>query len=303
MKPFTRIVIFIATMLLAPISPAQDKEQKSPEQKPAQDKEQKSPEQKRARQVWIRLKSGTVLSGVLVKMDPESIDFTVRGILQTVNCDDLIGVMFEPPTLGGSGVGIGAGGGIIEPMTSTLCPTITYREKPKYTETAMNNGVEGTVVLLVVFQMNGSITDIKVIRGLPDGLTEKAIEAAKKIRFTPAMKDGAPVSVRGALEFTFNLYSRLTLLAPEDGAEFSHYPRKMEFKWMPVPKAAFYRVLIYQNSPNSPEGIKLQDRETKDTEFVFYFPEAQTGRWRVEAVKDGGRLLAASEWRSFRFTK
>jgi len=76
-------------MLLAPISPAQDKEQRSPEQKPVQDKEQKSPEQKPARQVWIRLKSGQVLTGDLVKMDPESIDFTVKGILQTVKCDDL----------------------------------------------------------------------------------------------------------------------------------------------------------------------------------------------------------------------
>src|SRR5262250_86337 len=88
MKPFTRIVIFITTMLLAPISPAQDKEQKSPEQKQVQDKEQKSLEQKPARQVWIRLKSGPVLTGDLVKMDPESIDFTVKGILQTVKCDD-----------------------------------------------------------------------------------------------------------------------------------------------------------------------------------------------------------------------
>jgi hypothetical protein len=41
---------------------------------------------------------------------------------------------------------------------------------------------------------------------LPDGLTEKAIEAAKKIRFNPAVKNGAPVSVRGQLEFSFNLY-------------------------------------------------------------------------------------------------
>jgi outer membrane biosynthesis protein TonB len=40
---------------------------------------------------------------------------------------------------------------------------------------------------------------------LPHGLTEKAIEAAKKIRFNPAVRDGQPVSVRGNLEYTFNL--------------------------------------------------------------------------------------------------
>ena len=54
-------------------------------------------------------------------------------------------------------------------------------------------------MLQVVFNVNQQITDIRVIRGLPDGLTEKAIEAAKKIRFNPAVKNGAPVSVRGVL--------------------------------------------------------------------------------------------------------
>ena len=91
-------------------------------------------------------------------------------------------------------------------MTATLRPTILYREKAKYTEEARQNKVQGTVVLSVVFNLNGSITEVKVVRGLPDGLTEKAIEAARKIRFNPAVKNGTPVSVRGQLEFSFNLY-------------------------------------------------------------------------------------------------
>jgi len=107
--------------------------------------------------------------------------------------------------IGGGDMGLG-GGRSIEPMTASLRPTILYREKAKYTEEARQNKIQGTVVLQVVFNVNGSITDIRVIRGLPDGLTEKAIEAAKKIRFNPAVKAGTPVSVRGSLEFTFNLY-------------------------------------------------------------------------------------------------
>jgi TonB family protein len=58
----------------------------------------------------------------------------------------------------------------------------------------------------VIFTADGRIDSIRVVRGLPDGLTEKAIEAAKRIRFQPAVKNGAPVSVRGQLEFSFNLY-------------------------------------------------------------------------------------------------
>jgi len=107
--------------------------------------------------------------------------------------------------IGGGDMGLG-GGRSIEPMTASLRPTILYREKAKYTEEARQNKIQGTVVLQVVFNVNGSITDVRVIRGLPDGLTEKAIEAAKRIRFNPAVKSGTPVSVRGSLEFTFNLY-------------------------------------------------------------------------------------------------
>jgi TonB family protein len=106
---------------------------------------------------------------------------------------------------GGGDMGLGGGGGI-QPMTANLKPTILYTEKPRYTEEARQNKIQGTVVLSVVFTADGRITSIRVVRGLPDGLTEKAIEAAQKIRFNPAVKNGAPVSVRGSLEFTFNLY-------------------------------------------------------------------------------------------------
>ncbi len=106
---------------------------------------------------------------------------------------------------GGGDMGLG-GGRSIEPMSGSLRPTILYKEKAKYTEEARQNKVQGTVVLNVVFTSDGRITNIRVVRGLPDGLTEKAIEAAQKIRFNPAVRNGAPVSVRGNLEFTFNLY-------------------------------------------------------------------------------------------------
>ena len=87
-----------------------------------------------------------------------------------------------------------------------LKPKVTYRESAKYTEEARYNVTHGTVALSVVFRSNGSITDVKVIRGLPHGLIESAIDAAGKVRFEPGTKDGQPVSVRGTLEFTFNLY-------------------------------------------------------------------------------------------------
>ena len=84
-------------------------------------------------------------------------------------------------------------------------PTILYREKAEYTQEARDNGVEGTVQLSMVFGADGQIRDLKIVRGLPHGLTEKAIEAANKIRFEPATKDGQPVNVRGMVEYSFKL--------------------------------------------------------------------------------------------------
>jgi hypothetical protein len=50
------------------------------------------------------------------------------------------------------------------------------------------------------------VQGISVVKGLPDGLTERAISAAKQIRFTPAEKDGRTVSQYVTLEYNFNIY-------------------------------------------------------------------------------------------------
>src|SRR5215510_771216 len=93
----------------------------------------------------------------------------------------------------------------VVPMTRTLKPNILYREKARYPEEARAAGVQGTVVLTVVFAVDGTIKHIIVVKGLSHGLTEEAIAAARKIRFTPAMGDGEPISVIGNLEFTFSM--------------------------------------------------------------------------------------------------
>ncbi len=98
------------------------------------------------------------------------------------------------------------GDSTVLPMSANLRPTILYREKARYTEIARINKAQGTAVLNVVFREEGNITDIRVVRCLPDGLSQQAITAAERIRFNPAVRNGTPVSVRGTLEFTFNLY-------------------------------------------------------------------------------------------------
>jgi len=83
---------------------------------------------------------------------------------------------------------------------------ILSKPEPPYTEEARKNLITGTVVLRVVFSNSGEVTNIRAIQPLPMGLTEKAIAAARRIRFLPATRNGHPVSVYVQLEYSFNLY-------------------------------------------------------------------------------------------------
>jgi len=83
---------------------------------------------------------------------------------------------------------------------------VLSKPEPQYTEEARRNQIIGTVILRVIFTRSAEITNIRVVQPLPFGLTERAIAAARQIRFQPASKDGHPVSVYMQLEYNFNLY-------------------------------------------------------------------------------------------------
>lgn len=152
---------------------------------------------------------------------PSPIDSQVASVTPSLEVRNSPAINQEPRT-----VGLGGGGGGGNPASSPrLTPSsemdytgifsggevsskarVLEKPEPIYTEGARRNQVTGTVVLRAVFASNGQVTNIHVVSGLPDGLTERAIEAAKKIRFTPATKDGHPVSMWMELQYNFNLY-------------------------------------------------------------------------------------------------
>ena len=124
---------------------------------------------------------------------------------------------FSSLDLGREGNGLEVTDGPGEPLTGaggekiykgrdvhTKARLITKPE-PSYTESARDHGITGVVVLRAVVAANGKVTNIRVLVGLPKGLTERAIEAAKQIQFVPAMRDGKPVSMWIQLEYYFNL--------------------------------------------------------------------------------------------------
>lgn len=83
---------------------------------------------------------------------------------------------------------------------------VISKPRAEYTDVARQNNVQGIVTLRVTFLANGQIGNISVVSGLPYGLTEHAVSAAKRIRFTPQRKDGRPISVTKSVQYNFTIY-------------------------------------------------------------------------------------------------
>jgi len=84
-------------------------------------------------------------------------------------------------------------------------PVPLSRPTPRYTESARANGIQGSVLVRVLVGEDGNVKSVRVVRGLPDGLTEEAITAARQTKFKPAMRDGKPVPFWVGLEINFNI--------------------------------------------------------------------------------------------------
>ncbi len=81
---------------------------------------------------------------------------------------------------------------------------ILEQPKPELPQNHSTLDVQGTVILRVQFLDFGEIGEITPVQSLPSGVTEKAIAAAKKIKFEPEKKDGKPVTVAKELQYFYS---------------------------------------------------------------------------------------------------
>jgi TonB family protein len=76
---------------------------------------------------------------------------------------------------------------------------------PLYPEAARRARIQGVVVLECTIGKDGRVQKVKVLRGLPLGLTESAEDAVRKWRFKASTLNGKPVEVLYILTVRFNL--------------------------------------------------------------------------------------------------
>lgn len=109
----------------------------------------------------------------------------------------------------GAGVGDGSeagmGGGPYRPGSGVEPPSLLREVKPDYTEDARRRGVEGEVVMEIVVRRDGTVGDVRVLKGLGYGLDQRAIEAVRQWRFGAARRLGQVVDVLVEVSMEFRL--------------------------------------------------------------------------------------------------
>jgi TonB family protein len=107
---------------------------------------------------------------------------------------------FGPGDYAGFGGGAySVGGGVSEPVP-------IFKPDPAYSEEARKAKYQGTVVLYIIIDATGNVTDCRVVKPLGMGLDEKAVETVRTWKFKPGMKNGSPVPVKVMVEVSFRLF-------------------------------------------------------------------------------------------------
>jgi TonB family protein len=110
----------------------------------------------------------------------------------------------SPKPAGGGGT---SGGGVYHRGEGASDPKVIYRVDPQFSEKARKAKYQGLCVLSIIVEPDGAPSNIHVTGKLGMGLDEKAIEAVKKWRFQPSMKDGHPVRYGPVeVDMDFHLY-------------------------------------------------------------------------------------------------
>jgi periplasmic protein TonB len=102
--------------------------------------------------------------------------------------------------------GEGIVGGAPLRLTGDISPPVKiYYPQPKYTEEGRLSRIQGVVILEAIIDAAGDVHSVKVLKGLPMGLSESAVDTAKQWKFQPATQAGRPVPVYLNLTIHFSL--------------------------------------------------------------------------------------------------
>jgi TonB family protein len=84
-------------------------------------------------------------------------------------------------------------------------PVATNKVDPAYPADLIRTGVEGTVVLYAVIRTDGTVSEVRILRGFDTRLDENARLALSHWHFRPATKNGAAVDLEAVVQIPFRV--------------------------------------------------------------------------------------------------
>ena len=107
----------------------------------------------------------------------------------------------------GPGYGGNTGGGVYQVGGRISAPVPIYQPEAEFSDEARRAKYQGVCIIALIVDAQGNPQNVHVIRTLGMGLDEKAMEAVRKYKFKPAMRDGkTPVPTMITVEVDFHLY-------------------------------------------------------------------------------------------------
>ncbi len=107
----------------------------------------------------------------------------------------------------GPGSGWNTGGGLAQVGGRVSAPVPLFQPEAEFSDEARRAKYQGVCLVGLIVDAQGNPQNVHIVRALGMGLDEKAMEAVRKYKFKPAMRDGkTPVPVYVNVEVNFRLY-------------------------------------------------------------------------------------------------
>lgn len=84
-------------------------------------------------------------------------------------------------------------------------PRAIHRVDPQYPPAAREARVQGMVILELIIDESGSVREARILKGLPYGMDQAALDAVRQWRFEPGTQEGRPVAVIFNVTVAFRL--------------------------------------------------------------------------------------------------
>jgi periplasmic protein TonB len=155
------------------------------------------PPQQDQQQIHVRTRKVPIPDPTPDEPEPIRVVEEVQPEIDVPTDDTVFGIPEGPPSAEPEGP-IMVGGEV-------KAPEKVSAPQPQYTEIARKARIQGVVIVQAIIDKQGNVTNVKVLKGLPMGLEEAAVDAIKQWKFKPATLNGRPVTVYYNLTVNFKL--------------------------------------------------------------------------------------------------